>query len=344
MAIPATPTQIGLTQANLQLYLQWALTPTATSYSVQRSVDGVNYSVVATPTLPNYLDTTVSSGVMYWYNVAAVNGSGTSAYSPAYEMVAAPTGEMSLFEMRLHSKQTADRVNSNFVSIAEWNSFIGLAMTELYDLLVTVYEDYFKAPNATFITNNSQNLYPLPNGVLTFTGDNGSSFVAAPFYKLLGVDLALNTAQNAWVTMGKYMLIDRNKYLYPNSNSTIYGWQNAQYRMLGNNLEFIPVPAGNQKIRILYIPRLQQLLQDTDLSTIGFSGWLRYVIVRAAIYALNKEESDVSSLTMELQWLKQRIEASSVNRDAGLPDTVSDSRFNTGWSGSGGFPGPVGGF
>ncbi len=59
------------------------------------------------------------------------------------QMVAAPPSEMSLYELRLRSQQCADRVNSQFVTTDEWNSFLRLALYELYDLLVTVYEDYF---------------------------------------------------------------------------------------------------------------------------------------------------------------------------------------------------------
>jgi hypothetical protein len=284
---------------------------------------------------------------MYWYQIAGINISGTGSFTVPQQMVAAPTGEMSLYEIRLRAKQNADRQNSNFVRNAEWDSFIGLAMDELYDILITVYEDYFKAPNATFTTNNNTSIFPLPDGALSFYDDNNVPFTPPPFYKLLGVDLALNTAQNAWVTMGKYQMIDRNKYLYPNSNSTIYGWMNAQYRVLGNNIEFIPVPAGQQRIRLLYIPRLMQLMLDTDISTIGFSGWLRYVIVRAAKYALDKEESDTTKLDAELLFLKTRIEESASNRDAGKPDTITNVRLNGAWgsmAGGYGSNGPIGGY
>ncbi len=345
MPAPGIPQNLAVSQGNRAIALQWSLTATATSYDIQRSTDGVSFSSLGTSSLPSYLDTTPTVGVMYWYKIAGINGSGTGTYTAAQQMVAAPTGEMSLYEIRLRSKQNADRVNSNFVRNAEWDSFIGLAMDELYDMLITVYEDYFKAPNATFLTSNATSIFPLPDGATSFFGDDNTPFIAKPFYKLLGVDLALNTAQNAWVTMSKYMLIKRNQYLYPNSNSTIYGWQNAQYRVLGNNIEFIPVPAGSQRIRLLYIPRLQQLMLDTDVSTIGFSGWLRYVIVRAAKYALDKEESDSSKQDAEIMALQTRINASADNRDVGQPDSISNTRDTTGYgAGGGGFPGSLGGW
>ncbi len=115
---------------------------------------------------------------------------------------------------------------------------------------------------------------------------------------------------------------------------------------MGSNIEFIPTPSGNQTIRLWYIPRMVELLKDTDTTTSGISGWIEYVIVRAAKYALDKEESDSSRLTEELMFLKQRIEESAPSRDAGLPDTISDSRSNTGWGRgwNGGSGGAIGGF
>ncbi len=216
-------------------------------------------------------------------------------------------------------------------------------MYELYDLLITTYEDYFEAPEVSFTSNGTDFLYPLPNGLLEFNDLNGNAVVAPPFYKLSGIDLAISNANNAYVTMNKYNLIDRNKFVYPNSASTIYGVFNLQYRLMGEKIRFIPTPTAGQKIRFLYIPRLPQLLKDTDLTTIGFSGWLQYVIVRAAKYALDKEESDTSKLDAEFIYLKGRIEQSSMNRDAGQADTISDVRQSF-WSQGGPYNGFKGGW
>lgn len=339
MAIPASPVNFNLQQANQQILLTWNIASGATSYQVQRSLDGITYADYDTSIAPSYLDTVVTIGTQYWYQVASVSGSGTSAYTvPQYE-IPAPTGEMSLYGIRKASKQKADRLNSNFITMPEWNFFIDQSMYELYDLLIDVYEDYFMAPRARFNITNNQFIYPLPNGTLTFQGINGSNFVAAPFYKLLGADLALNNAQNSFVTITKYNFIDRNNYVYPNSNSTIYGVFNLSYRMMGTNIEFIPTPTGGQTIQLCYIPRLPALLRDTDITTIGFSGWLQYVIVRAAKYALDKEESDTSKLDQELAYLVTRIQSSANNRDAGQPDKISDVQRGTNFGGSGPFSG-----
>lgn len=412
----------GLTaeQADGNILLNWSHSLTATSYTIQRSTDNISFSTLTTVgQVTQYQDPLPGIGYQYYYKVAGVNSAGTGPYSAVASSVAAPPSEMSLAELRLRSQQTADRVGSQFISTPEWNSFLRIAMYELYDLLIGSYEDYFASVQAFITTNGSQQYYPLPDGatnypggsyvsnaVFTFTvssanatvgavyqsgngyqftisstivastslsttgqgtpsptgiltklsgtGDNQITYsVVTPtlagqpapaFYKMAGVDLAVNTStiNPAWVTLKKFNFIDRNKYVYPNSTSTIYGVYNQAYRIMGQQINFIPVPAGNQTIRLWYAPRLPALLKDSDVTTLGFSGWLRYPIVRAAKYALDKEEgADTSKLDTEIVYLKQRIEQMSQNRDSGMPDTISETRRDgiyggTGWGNGGG--------
>lgn len=349
MAIPGVPQNYNLQTADRQNYLSWSISAGATSYDVQRSLDGVNFTSIATPSVTNYLDTAVSVGIQYWYKVSAVNSDGPSTFTSSQTVVPAPTSEMSLLSLRLASQQKADRINSNFVTLPEWNTFINLAMYELYDLLITSYEDYYMAPRARFNTNGNQFQYPLPNGLLEFINQDGEAFVAAPIYKLLGVDLAVNVdaSSNAFVTLNKFNWIDRNKFVFPNSGSARYGVFNPAYRMMGNNLEFIPTPSSNTTMQLTYIPRLPQMMADTDITIIGHSGWLNYVICRAAKYALQKEESDVSSIDQEIIFLKDRIESASQSRDAGQASTISATRGagGNGWGqGSNGWDSGWGGY
>lgn len=344
MAIPAIPSNFYITQANGQVYLQWDIIAGSTSYSVQRSLDGVTYASLATPTLNEYLDTAVIVGTNYFYKIASTNGSGTSPYTSPQSIIPTMGGEMSLSELATRCRQRADRLNSNFVTLPELNSYINLSMYELYDLLIDVYEDYYKAPAAIFYsTGGNQQLYPMPNGILTFKDNNLNDFVPEPIYKLLGLDLGLNTGNNGWVSVGKFNYLDRNKFFYPTPGSTIYGVYEVLYRWMGNFLELIPTPSANQPFRIQYIPRLRQLLKPTDLTTTSISGWLEYVITDVAIKILQKEESPVDVLMAQKMALKQRIEESAFNKDAGRPDTITDVRgsgwFNNGGGQSNGFPG-----
>lgn len=353
MATPGIPQSLIVQTGNAQNLVSWDLSSGATSYLIQRSLDNVTYSLLTTvtgsPLYTHYLDEDVEVGVQYWYKVSASNTDGDSSYTNPQTIIPANHGENSLYAIRLMSQQTADRVNSNFVTKSEWNSFINLASYELYDLLVGTYEDYYIGTPIQFVTDGSTYIYPLPTGLNEFQNglNPNETFTPPALYKLTGVDLALQTASNAYVSINKFNFIDRNRFVFPNTASSIYGVFNMQYRQMGNKIEFIPTPSAGQSIRLWYIPRMTELLRDTDISDNSISGWIRYVIVRAAKYALDKEESDTTKLDQELVFLKARIEEMASNRDAGQPDTISNLRnsWNTGWGTSGGSGmGSTGGF
>lgn len=341
--LPYQPQNLAAQQADGNILLTWSGALLATSYNIQRSTDGVNFTDLDTSTAVQYIDSLPGVGIQYFYQVAGVNSSGTGTYSSIVSMVAAQPGEMSLGELRLRAQETADRVDSEFVIMSEWNSFLRLALYELYDLLIGSYEAYNIASPVYINTNGSTMQYALPDGTNYRGGTlGGSSGDPSPrFYKLHGLDLGVNTSNNAWVTLHTFDFIDRNNFVYPNSTSTIYGVYNMRYAITGNTLMIIPTPAGNQQLRMWYAPVLPQLLADTDLTTIGWSGWLRYPIVRAAKYALDKEEgSDTSKLDAELIFLKTRIEQMAQNRDQGAPQTISNTRrdpvYGGGFSNDGG--------
>jgi hypothetical protein len=350
MAAPYQPQNVTAEQADGNILISWSGSLGATGYNIQRSPDGVNFTDLAAVGISTqYVDVLPGTGVMFWYQVAGTNGDGTGIYSSSAQMVAAPPSEMSLFELRLRSQQTADRVNSQFVTTSEWNAFIRLAMYELYDILITVYEDLFASDYVFVNTNGTEQRYPVPDGANNYFGDiyPSTSTDGAPakaLYKLAGMDLGVNTSNDAWVTLQRFDFIARNAYVYPNSTSTIYGVYNMRYRLMGNFINIIPTPSGNQQVRVWYSPKLPALLADVDLTTIGYSGWLRYPIVRAAKYALDKEESDTNKLDAELAFLTKRITDSAVNRDAGIPDTISETRQDPVYGGSGWGGGGQGGW
>ncbi len=350
MAAPGTPLNFNVESGNQQILVSWSISAGATSYEVARSLDNITFTTITTisgsPLATQYLDTAVTLSTQYYYKVRALTGADASGYTIAQSAVPVPTGEMCLSQIRLAAQQRADRVNSNFVTKPEWRTYINQAMFELYDLLITVYEDLYVANPVQFTANGSQFLFDLPNGSNTFlNGLNPSETITPrPFYKLIGVDLALNTASNAFVTVRQFNFADRNRFVYPNTASTIYGVFNLQYRLLGSKIEFIPTPSAGQALRLWYIPRLKELLMDTDTTDTGISGWIEYVIVRAAKYALDKEESDTSKLDAQIVYLKQRIEETAANRDAGQPATISNTRTGWGYGWDGGGSGPIGGF
>ncbi len=86
---------------------------------------------------------------------------------------------------------------------------------------------------------------------------------------------------------------------------------------------------------------MTMLLQDTDMLSFSISGWSEYVIIDAAIKALIKEESfeQAAALYAKKSGLLERIETTAANRDVGQPNTISDTRSNTGFCDGGGFGG-----
>lgn len=341
MALPAIPQNVYVQQANGQVLISWDLVVGSTAYSVQRSTDGQTFVSVGTPSANSYLDTSVSVGTGYFYQVAATNGSGTGAYSVAQgPVVPTKPGQMTLGQLRLLSQQKADRVGSNFVTVPEWNVYINQSYFELYDLLVQKYGDDYYVQAYQFQTTGSAS-YNLPDGTATYPISLTNATAAPAFYKLLGVDLGLNTTASAWITLKKYEFISRNNYIYPQLTANLLGVAGMRYRLVGNTLSFIPTPTSGQLVQVWYAPRMTAMLADTD-SCDGVSGWTEYIAIDAAIKALQKEEGDVSVLMAQKQAMIDRIEAAAENRDAGEPETISNTRRAVSIWGTGGNE-PVGG-
>jgi len=227
-----------------------------------------------------------------------------------------PAGVTTLLAVRTAAQQRADMVNSQFLTVAEWNANIQSSYQELYDLLVQKYGDnYFVTTTFSITTDGVNERYALP----------------VDFYKLLGASLVVTTSSpTQYLTMKPFMFGERDALSIP--GMAIRGRTTLRYRLDGNNLWLRPFPMGGQVIQLYYIPRL--VVPTLDADTIdGVSGWEEYVVVDAAIKALQKEESDCSLLMAQKAALERRIEAAAENRDAGMPARVVDVRGSQPWGG-----------
>lgn len=220
---------------------------------------------------------------------------------------------MTLAELRTAAQQRADMVNSDFISDSEWTSWINQAYYELYDILVQKYgDDYFVSTDSSLTTNGTSDRF---------------SLAAVSIYKLLGVDLQISGTAGA--ANGSYVPLRRFNFRERNVSGTASGQAalartNLSYRLNGGYLWLNPLPASGYTLRLWYVPKLTALSAESDTAD-GVSGWLEYVIVDAAIRAMQKEESDVSVLMAQKAALVERIEAAAENRDAGSPSTVVDA-------------------
>lgn len=333
-AVPAQPANMFLQQGDGKVLVSWDIAAGATSYQVQRSTDGVTFANLSTSSVNYYQDTSVTKNTLYYYKVASINASGTGNYTTAQSVIPTLAGQLSLGELRLRGQQAADREGSQFLTLPEWNFNINQSAKEYYDLLITAYEDYFISPRVTFSTDGSASLYDLPDG---------QNFSGAPaLYKIYGVDCGLGATQNSFISLKRFNFSDRNRFVFQNVNGNYLGVYNLEYRLLGSQIDFIPMPAGNQTIGLWYFPILAAMLKDTDVLQ-GFNGWTEYVIVDSAIKSLRKEESDTTLLNVQKMALIKRIEEAAQSRDAGQPATVSNTRgyggmgsgFDSGYGGSG---------
>ena len=341
--ISAIPQNIVCNTGNAQVYLLWQQVAGATSYIVQRSTSGIlgTYSNVGTPTVNNYLDTTVIAGTQYWYQIASVSAGGTSGYNGTgtnnlpLQAVPCLPGQINLGYLRYQSRLAADKLLSQFLTDDEWNFNINQSATRLYDLLVRKYgEKYFLAPPLV-ITSTS---VVLTQGSLAFfPNPNGSLYNNAPsLYKLAGVDASSGTAtnanQNSWFTLPLFNWIDRDRYNTLQLAGSVTSLFGLAYCPNGNNIYLIPYPTNAQSLQIWYVPMLTQMLKDTDMMPFSISGWSQLVIVDAAIKALIKEESfdQAQKLIDERTMLINDIEQTAPNRDVGQPNTVSNTRSNSG--------------
>ena len=77
---PSIPQNLIAQQGDGQVYLSWDQIAGVTAYQLLRSIDNINYTTIATPVVPEYLDTSVIIGTTYYYKVASSNVISFTAY------------------------------------------------------------------------------------------------------------------------------------------------------------------------------------------------------------------------------------------------------------------------
>jgi hypothetical protein len=322
-----TPANFILQSAQGAVLLSWSQAPLASTYYINRSTDGVTFTNIGQTASLSYTDTTGTVDTIYYYQIQASNGTNSSPTTVALTGLSLNPGQTTLANMRLEAQQRMDRIYFGNITTQEWNSMISQSYKELYDIIVQKFgDDYYSAVPYTYTTTGQidpvyqAQVFPLPSD----------------FYKLLGVEVALNPQDpNSWVTLKKFEFIQRNLWNFPNVY-TFYGITNLRYRLNGNNLYIVPICSAGQTIRIWYAPRPSQLFNDTDIID-GISGYEEYVIADVCAKGMIKSEEDPGPFLLQKAALLKRIEDAAENRDIGEPERVSDSKTrNFAWSDSGG--------
>jgi len=322
MSIPVignvlTPSGFLALSAQGQVLLSWNTAPLATIYYISRSTDNITFTQLGTTSLLNYSDTSAVIGTVYYYTLQAGNGTASSLPTASLSGQSLGAGQTTVGNLKLECKQRTNKEGSNFYTDQEMNSMISQSYKELWDILAQKFgDDYFVATPYTYTTGSNQQLYPLPSD----------------FKALMGVEVALNPQDpNSWITVRPFEFIQRNLWNYPNVY-TFYGVTNMRYRLNGNNLMIVPITMSGQTLRIWYVPRPNQLINDTDVVD-AVAGWEEYIVTDVCIKMLAKEESDISIYAAQKMALLKRIEEAAEDRNIADPETVSDSKQrNFGWS------------
>lgn len=218
---PSAPAGLTATAGNAQVTLNWAAAPGATSYNVYRgsTSGGQSATPIATGiTGTSYTNTGLTNGTAYYYKVAAINASGTSA--PSSEASATPVSGSA---PSAPAGLTATAGNAQ-VSLG-WTASPGAASYEIY----------------RGTTSNGQSATPIVTG---FTGTsytntgvtNGTTY----YYKVKAVNVSgtsaySNEASATPVAPGGGAAAFANaSFETPSTGSFVYNPTGATWTFTGN--------------------------------------------------------------------------------------------------------------
>lgn len=164
------------------------------------------------------------------------------------------------------------------------------------------------------------------------TTTEGLSLVALPadFTFLISLELTAD-GRRRWLQ--SYEMNERPALTSPDATSTGVP---VVYRLFGNNLDLLPVPAAEYPVLVWYIPSAPQLTSDGDtFDTIDRLD--DYVIPYAARFIAIKDKNwDLAAQCKDLlAEITPDIEAIGRNRDRNSPAQIQDVRARDRWGRSG---------
>lgn len=221
-------------------------------------------------------------------------------------------------ELRDRAKRRADMEDSRFVDDEEWNDYLNEALSSLHDILVMEYRDYYREKLEIPIVAGTEE-YDLPNGT-NYAGAKG-------FYKGLGV---------YW--KDDQYLYELDPFMMGENTTSIWALSYAagvaigrtlMYRFIGSRLAFTPIPTETGTVQLWYIPQSDRMTEDDhgiDFPVVN--GWEEYVILEAAMKALEKQESfeQAEALDRQLERMRDRIKVAAQQRDGARPQRIRDVR------------------
>lgn len=199
---------------------------------------------------------------------------------------------ITLAQLRMQSQQRADMENAQLLSNPEWNTNINKSAARLYNILTTVFEEYY-VKNSILSLTPSTATYPLP----------------VDFYKLIRIDEIVSGSATLNVTTGLYELNGQAVTVKPYNEQ-----EKNKYTQF----------TGARSLIQNYIPVMTPMVSDGDTFD-GVNGYEEWIICDAAKKARRKEESDTSDLERDMADVRKEIEDSAPNRDAGHAPRMVDA-------------------
>lgn len=185
-----------------------------------------------------------------------------------------------------------------YISDSELTTMINQSIAELYDLLVSVNQDYY-----------------LSSADLAVVAGTAAYALPATFYKAFGVDYV--RPDGTLCPLAKFMWPERGSLVRAASAEL------TRYRVMGDNLRLEPVPGWSGTVRFWYIPAPTKLTADGQTFD-GIAGWEEYVVLDCCIKCAAKEESDASVFMAQKAAQAERIRSLGSERDYHEADRVVD--------------------
>jgi hypothetical protein len=212
-----------------------------------------------------------------------------------------------LLQIRTAVRSKIDRVNAATPTNTELNAWINESAAELWDLLVTVYEDQY----STYATTQDAqaSVFSIANLSTLFGLLVPSGHEPVRLFKLREVEYQQN---GQWYPLPPVMKQEWWKY----ASVTDLGYPRG-YTLIGADIHVMPAATPSQQYRIFYIPAYADMVDDANSLFLVPNHWDEYVVVDACIKARIKLQQDPSAEMQRKAELRQRIKGAATNRTPG---------------------------
>lgn len=208
-----------------------------------------------------------------------------------------------LAQLETRARYAADMVGSDFVTTTEWARYLNEGYRELWNLVRQACGDHFVTSTAVAIADAATNYASLA--------------AVTDFGRLLSVELVNSATADDVEIIPRFNWSERNRQ------------SRRSHRLMGQRLYIEPAQLSPGTYTVWYEPRVTELSGISTVSPL-VDEWEEYLVLFAAICALEKEETDASGLRVRLYGprgdggMKGDILNLAANRDAGEPQKIRD--------------------